>query len=184
MKTFKQFLVEAERTEKEDFSLYYNFVANVLKGNNNGADQLYKANRLSIDSIAAKLRKRYPTSLKKIYRGMLLDDKFVKNNMFDPMHKIQYMSFSEHKLGASEFADPHSWMSQIFMMGEPNAKGYMIEYHPKPKEILFHWRWAEIVGITRLPDLEMHDLMRQAEVIIKQTGQKLSLIPWDRSKLG
>lgn len=183
MKTFKQFLREGN-TEEEDFEIYFNFVANALRGGNPQAvDAHYKANRRSINLIAAKCVEKFSPPRKKIYRGILLEDQYVKNNTFKPMHNILYMSFSEDKNVALEFGDPHSWMSGSFMSQNPNAKGYIIEHHPKAKEILFHWTWYQKIGLHRIPGDDSTTIIQQKEVIIRQTGQRLNLVPYNRKML-
>lgn len=173
MKTFKQFLQESL---EEDFQKYLIFVSNALYGRN--PDKYYKENRKSINHIATTLRENHPPPLKKLYRGILLEDKFVKNNTFDPLHYVTYMSFSEDKKAARIFADPKNPMGDLLMSQNPTAKGYMIEYYPKVKEIMFHWKWSEVLGLNRVPFLDMNLIQRQKEVIIRQTGQKLNLVPF------
>lgn len=108
----------------EAVKIYWNFIFNALSGRN--PDRYYRKNSQSIDLIAAVLRKKFPKSIKPLYRGILLSPDEVHDGKVKHQSEITYVSFSEDKNIAIAFADIKNDISKYVAFWSPNKTGYLI----------------------------------------------------------
>lgn len=157
--------------------IYINFLCNALVGGDPTAvDDYCKENKEAIDHYADLMNKKHPVTLKKIYRGLLLLDDESINQTLLPKDIIQYISFSESKEVAQDFANTNSTVSQFFMGQCPDARGYLVEHEPDSNEILFHYSWAEALGLDMtFGKGSMKVIQEQQEVMLKQTMKEFKL---------
>jgi hypothetical protein len=164
--------------KNEDLDNYLSWVYLALLGRTANSDQIYSNVGESIDRVSRWLMAELPTKVKTLYRGILVEDKYVKEGRLIPMEKLKSLSFSENLREALIFADPMSEMSQIVMAARPECKGYIIQYIPEETEILYHYSWMPIVPIKKVfiqNGYDTHLLDSQKEVIIKQTMKDFSV---------
>lgn len=163
---------------REDAQTYLTFIYNVVVPRG-GADQFYVRHGASISRTAAVLRKKFQFTPQKLYRGILLDPQAAASGRLDPADFVQYLSFSESRAVACEFADINHPMSDFVRARTPHFRGYMIEHTPAPSEVLFHHSWAERLGLHNLGLLHWDQgaVQHQREVVLRQTGLRFSLVP-------
>lgn len=168
--------------DEKHFGHYINFVLNALVGGNPGAvDNHYRTNNAEIDGVAKGLRASLPTPHHTLWRGILAEDKYIKNGHLLPLEHVTYLSFTEDKRVAQQFANPLDWMALTVMQKYPNSKGYMIEYHPAFDEIIFHWSWHKALKIEHYLPQAMETVLEQKEVLLKQKHHHFKLIPYKHS---
>lgn len=166
---------------KDQTNIYLNFVVGALRGGNpSQTDAMLREYKKEIYGVAKLLNNSLGTCSKgdTLYRGVLLEDKYVINNTLLPLEYIEYMSFSQSKDSAGVFADVNSSMSEYFMRERPTAKGYMIEHivsNPED-EVLFHYKWVNSLQLFHpIFQLDMQLIEEQKEVILKSNGMVYDL---------
>lgn len=160
---------------------YLTFVASALLGANpTKVDQLYKKYESEILETAESLRKQFDYKPTKLYRGILLEDEQVFDGKVLPIDHIKYLSFTEDRAVAKDFADPDSLMSAVVVAMRPSVKGYIIEHVPNQDEVLFHWSWFyELPLLHNIYVLDPMVILKQKETILKQSGHQFNLIAYD-----
>lgn len=127
----------------EDVRIYLHWVEMALTGGRPDlTDEYFKENQRAIRSMATALYQYHGYSPKVVYRGILLDPHDLKFNRLQPLPYIKYLSFSEEKGVAEEFADTKSVMSEHLMARRPTHRGYLIEHLPEPTEVIYHYKWG------------------------------------------
>jgi len=166
---------------QENFNLYYQFIISALLGDNpSKTDVFFKKYKDNILSIANMLKSKLPLPQSLLYRGIILEDKNIINNKLKPLSYITYLSFTENLKIAENFADINSWMACTIMNKRPESKGYIIEYKPIKEEILFYWKWYEILKLNEIPILNVSLIKSHEEVIIMQTNKIFKLNKMDK----
>ena len=152
---------------------YINFVCNALVASNTAVDNYFKENQKDIEAFAEIMHQKAPIKVEKIYRGLLMEEAL---ETLEPLPHIQFLSFSEDKKVAYDFADINSDISVAMRMENPNAKGYIIEYTPQKNEILFHHSWVDLMGLDwYLPKGSIELIREQKEVMLKQNMREFKL---------
>jgi hypothetical protein len=112
----------------------------LLGGNPVAADQLLKANLDIIKEISGVLLGKFNYTPKEIYRGIILPNEIDE---LKPHENFTYLSFSEDRKIAESFANPTpTGFGSLFYLGK---YGYVIEYIPKPEEVIFHYKFMELL---------------------------------------
>jgi len=160
-----------------DMGKYIHFVGHALLGYDpNANDKFLTDNKKEIEEVASFMLERYPIKEGIIYRGLLLVERDIKDSTLEPLEHIKYLSFTEDKEVALDFADTSSEISQFFMKKEPLAKGYLVEQFLKKEEVLFHYSWADSLGLYMLLGEDSRTLIeKQKEVMLKQQMKKLKV---------
>lgn len=163
---------------REDAQTYLTFIYNVVVPRG-GADQFYDRHVASITRTATMLRKKFHFTPQTLYRGILLDPHAASSGWLEPADFVKYLSFSESRAVACEFADINHPMSDFVRARTPQFRGYIIEHTPTPSEVLFHHSWAELLGLHKLGLLHWDQgaVLHQREVVLRQTGLRFSLTP-------
>lgn len=159
---------------------YLNFVSNALIGYLNASDIILEENYSAISHVAKQLYKKYPQK-KTLFRGVLLYQSQLKHNgLLEPQDNMRYLSFSESRNKALDFAYPYPEYKKTFAQikkpkeGE-ELEGYLIMYEPAPDDILYHWKWGIQMNLERLIEQNVKNVdmnivrkhMKQDEVIVK-----------------
>ena len=159
---------------------YLNFILNALRASTSAVDAYYLEHKSSIEAYASLLNEKYPCPVTSLYRGILLEEDI---DLLPPLDHIQFLSFSEDRNVAYNFADIDSDISQFMKAQSPNAKGYVIEYTPEKDEILFHHSWVDCLGLDWYLHKASIDLLReQKEVTLKQSMKEFKLKRYDSIK--
>lgn len=154
----------------EALQIYWNFIFDALRGAN--PDRYYRKNSQSIDLIAAVLRKKFPKSIKPLYRGILLSPDEVHDGKVKHQSEITYVSFSEDKNIAIAFADIKNDISKYVAVSSPNKTGYLITKNTYDQSLmLFHYEWLHdtnaMVAFRRIVGADSNFAEIQKEVILK-----------------
>jgi hypothetical protein len=159
---------------KGDFKTYFNWSANALMPVNPcAADDFLVQNRSAILKIAHTLLEWVSYTPCRIYRGVIL--KQIVDTIA-PHQNLKYLSFSTDLSVAEHFADIQGFGSEVMNIEKRLGEyGYVIEYIPKPEEILFHYGFLSILPYAEAFSLfgmngkeEVQSLRRQKEIIILQ----------------
>jgi hypothetical protein len=164
--------------DRDVLNLYVNFIARAIIPVEQDADVFYRAHASAIEDAAAMLRGRFGVPAAPLWRGILLDPGAIGADMsLAPIGHITYLSFSEERTIAEEFANPQAWISALVRLQKPHVRGYLIKYEPSSQEVLFSHHWAEPMGINhmRIPMWNADSVTRQREVIIRQQGHRFLL---------
>lgn len=166
----------------EEMKVYFNWTCNALLPIYSGAaDRYFEIYRETIIKVSRQLLRQCNCSPQTVYRGIILRQpaKFIS-----PHPTMKYLSFSEDIKIAKHFANVHGFGSDIVDVEKYLGKyGYVIEYTPTEKEILFHHNllyilpYAEafqIIGINGRREVD--GLKKQMEVMIEQPQTPLPLI--------
>lgn len=150
--------------------IYWNFIFNALSGRN--PDAYYRQNSQAIDFVASMLRKKFPKTIKPLYRGILLFPNEVRDGKVKHQSDITYVSFSEDKNISIAFADTQNSISSYVTQRYPDKTGYLITKNTYDQNLmLFHHEWLidtnAIVAFRRVfgNDAEIAEI--QKEVILK-----------------
>ena len=154
----------------EAMKIYWNFIFNALSGRN--PDNYYRKNSQSINLIAAVLRKKFPKSIKPLYRGILLSPDEVHDGKVKHQSEITYVSFSEDKNIAIAFADIKNDISKYVAFSSPNKTGYLITKNTYDQNLmLFHYEWLSdtnaMAAFRRIVGADSKFAEIQKEVILK-----------------
>lgn len=162
MNLVDKILKEAEITNPME--IYFNWTCNALLGLNPvGADNYLKKNIVVIKKAAQFLLNKIGYTPKEIYRGIILQYK-LKNGELPPHENFTYLSFSEDKKIARSFADPSpEGFGSVYDLGE---NGYIISYTPRIDEIIFHYKFAEILPFAKA--IEQGGITGSADTIEEQ----------------
>lgn len=172
------FLDTRDHEVRSDLNLYLNFIAKSLVPTNNDADSFFRQFAPAILRTAERLRDRLGVPAGRLWRGVLLDPETVEPALrLAPLTRITYLSFSESIDVAREFARVDAGMGLFFLLHHPNYRGYLIEYTPQPREVLFSHTWSDFLKLFELgiPHLEACTVRRQQEVMLLQTGRAFDL---------
>lgn len=160
---------------------YTAFVAAAVLGWQDEADELIRKHRNEIFRTAAYLRSRYPITIKPVYRGLLLQAKDANTGkVVGRFGTHEYISFSEDSDVACWFASPDAFITPDARMNDPSWTGWVIEYHPKLDEILFHWSWLPIgTGqIGNLPGPTVYQII-QMNSSSTDAGERIQQLYWN-----
>lgn len=148
---------------------YLTFITNALLAATPDTDLYYKQNERQILNTAIKINEKFPVTLGQVYRGILLKPDSAKDSILKPLEFIKYLSFTEDKEVALEFADTKSDLSLFVMRQHPDSKGYLIEHNVTLDEIVFHHSWIDALHLNLYFDhASINTLKQQKEVLIKQ----------------
>lgn len=136
------------KTKKEDH-IYMLFVVMGIQGLMKEADMFYQQFKAVIDDRAASYRKKLPTPLGTLYRGLIVDPKIAEKGFHKDNYDVSFISFSREVDVACMFAHTDGFMGAMMMQFKPGAKGYIAEYQPKKDEILFHHSWYYKLPFTQ-----------------------------------
>lgn len=162
--------------KREDVSIYFNWSANVLMPvSPRAADVYLMENYSTILGVAQELLDRIGFAPSTIYRGIILRDDVDE---IRPHENLKYLSFSESRSVAEHFADVNGFGSEFFdMEARLGSHGYVIEHTPTADEILFHYKFLQILPYARAFSLlgmdgprEVLHLGEQREITILQPG--------------
>lgn len=144
-----------------------------------GVDQFFAQNRAAIDRAAVVFRELFEFKSQPLYRGILLDPVDAETGKLAPVHKVRYLSFSESKNVALEFADINERISRFIRQRTPHFRGYLICYTPDVNEVLFHHSWADRLGFHKLPlpNWDSGVVREQREVLLRQEGRIFDVVP-------
>lgn len=165
-----------------DLKIYFNWSANALMPLREGAiDNYLKENLSTIQKVARKVLKQVNYTPSVIYRGVILKQSVAA---IEPDKFRQYLSFSTDRLVAEHFANINGFGSDVMDIALRLGKhGYVIEYLPKPHEILFHYRllsilpYAEAFTLLNMNgQLEVEGLKKQKEIMILQPDKPFTNI--------
>jgi len=168
----------------EELNIYYHFLVGALTGINCKAmDALLRKQKSVILKVSNVLAKNLNTPDRLLHRGIIVEDShidfFGKNLVLKPYKGMEYLSFSEDIEVAKEFADRESDMSKPLATVYPEAKGYLIEARPPKNVVLFHWSWAEYLGLQNAVGIiDMELIKHQKEVITIQQGDYFKVEPY------
>lgn len=163
---------------RDILNLYLNFLVRAIIPVNQDADAFYRVHAGAIEDAAAMLRDRFGVPSGTLWRGILLDSSDVgTDGLLYPMPTITYLSFSENRAIAEEFANPQSWISTLVRLQRPSVHGYLIEHRADASEVLFSHHWIEPLGLNqmRIPDWSANSVARQCEVILRQKGRRFQV---------
>lgn len=170
----------------EDLNYWINWAILAVYGKMAEADHIMRNHGTKIEAGAAEMMLNVPVDINgmELYRGMVINDKFIRAGVLPHIETNTFMSFTEELLVACYFANPESDISKYVAMQDPTAKGYIATHHPRREgEILFHYWWAQELQLYKLaamhPDVNDPVQFRwyvntQYEVITKPVA-KLSL---------
>lgn len=150
--------------------IYWNFIFNALSGRN--PDDYYRQNSQAIDLIAVSLRRKFPKTIKPLYRGILLFPNEVHDGKVKHQSEITYVSFSEDKNIAVAFADTQNPISAYVAQQYPTKKGFLITKSTYNQSLmLFHYEWLfdtnAIAAFRRAFGADSKFAEIQKEVILK-----------------
>lgn len=162
---------------KKELHNYFNWSCNALLGGNPvGADNFLKLHFEEIKEVAQVLLMGIEYIPSKVYRGVILRETIDE---LKPHPNFTYVSFSEDKNIAEAFADTsEEGFGSVFYLGD---YGYIIEHEPKLEEILFHWRFIELLPYEKaFKRAGFTDPLfrKQKEVTIIQPDNPLKAIPY------
>lgn len=158
-----------------DLKIYFNWSCNALMPITTGAADIFlKEYKEVITRVSRGLVAdiNYPTG--PLYRGIILRE---PTEVINPHSNFQYLSFSVNKKVAEHFADVNGFGSNLVNVSQQLGDyGYVIEYCPRPEEILFHYQllkklpYAEAFNLIHGIDGEgeVNSLLKQMEVMIVQ----------------
>ena len=154
----------------EALKIYCAFIFDALRGAN--PDRFYRKHSQSIDLIAAVLRKKFPKSIKPLYRGILLSPDEVHDGKVKHQSEITYVSFSEDKNIAIAFADIKNDISKYVAFWSQNKTGYLITKNTYDQDLmLFHYEWLNdtnaMAAFRRIVGADSNFAEIQKEVILK-----------------
>lgn len=138
------------------------------------ADKELEANKKEICGTATELLELIDYVPDKIYRGIVMEK---PQSIIVPHKNFKYLSFSEDLAMATHFADPINGFGQgiIDIKTTLGEYGYIIEYTPVIKEVLFHWKFLNILPYREAfnamgldADAEIKGLLKQKEITILQ----------------
>lgn len=133
-----------------------------------------EASKAEICKTAAELLELINYTPDTIYRGIVME---APQATIVPHKNFKYLSFTEDREIARHFADPINGFGQgiIDIKTQLGEYGYIIEYIPTINEVLFHWKFLNILpykqAFTQMglgADTEMKGLLNQKEVTILQ----------------
>lgn len=176
--TITQTLTDIKRDE--DLKIYFNWTCNVLLPLFPGAADRYFRKHAEIITRQARYildpLNCYPDT---IYRGLIVRNEITE---IAPHRNLEYLSFSDSVNVAEHFADINGFGSDIINVREQlGAYGYVIEYNPRPDEILFHYRLLDMFPYAEAFDhigvmgaREVIGLKKQREIVIRQPAEPLT----------
>jgi hypothetical protein len=153
---------------------YINWSLNMLLPIHTGAaDRYLILHRDAVLSEASRLLIEIGYKPGTIYRGLLLEDDV---NEIKPHENFQYLSFTDDKNVADHFADPvNGFGNGIIDLKELGEYGYVIEYIPKIEEVLYHYKFLDLIDYGKYIDAigmdgasEIAGLKKQREITILQ----------------
>ena len=161
-----------------ELTKYFNWSCNMLVGNDPITTDNYLLENLdSIKKTASELLLYINYKPETIYRGIIMEHDGL--NELIPHKGFTYISFSEDINIAKIFSDPQHELA--FMVRErlgQNLFGYIIEYKPDIKEVLFHYRLIDIlpyVEVMSYKGVDGSKLHLQKEITILQPTNNLKL---------
>jgi hypothetical protein len=131
---------------RSSINAYINWVIYAVLGRMGQADDVMNKHRNQIYAVARWMMKQRKPPIRKLYRGVLLEPSEVEDGVIKPDPQLTFLSFSESFDVACWFADPDSIMSGYVSEQRPGVEGWIIEYKPKPSEILWHHTWDTLMG--------------------------------------
>lgn len=177
------------------YNLYISWVIPAIYGQLAPADSLMREHGAQIRSVAKTLRKKLPTPVRQLYRGLLVEPDQVVDDVVGQQAEVEFVSFSEDRDVACWFADPRSIMSSFMAQQRPDAEGWVMEYRPRKVDILFHhsWRAIPVPGHGSIPldqAARMHpavadpaqfawNLRTQREVIVEPLREGQSVLAYE-----
>lgn len=162
-------------TAKQALGIYFDWSCRALLGGNPvGADNYLNNHLEVIKGVAQALLKKVEYTPKEIYRGVILNEPTLE---LDPHPNFTYLSFSENRRIAENFADPsEEGFGSLFFLGN---YGYVIEHTPSLEDILFHFSFVDVLPyeeVFRRAGIENPLLKSQEEVTILQPEQRFTKI--------
>ncbi len=167
----------------ENLNYWINWAILAVYGKMAAADHIMRQHGAQIGQGATELMLKIPIDIDnlELYRGMVINDKFIQAGMLPHMDSNTFMSFTEELSVACYFGNPQSDISKYLAIQDPNAKGYIATHHPRREgEILFHYWWAQELKLYKMAAMHPHieDPMQfrwyvntQFEVITKPVEQ-------------
>lgn len=166
----------------DDMWFYFNWAANaVLPFFANGADIYLDEHKEVICEVAQTLLEQIDYVPGTIYRGVLLKSPVTE---LTPNKRLKYVSFSTDRGVAEHFADYNGFGSGIMdIKSKLGEHGYVIEYTPKPEEVLFHYHLLQVLPFAEAYSrigldgpVEVLALSEQKEVMILQPNEPFTNI--------
>jgi hypothetical protein len=154
---------------------YIEFVKEALFGDSvSEIDKMFKRNEEKILSSAKLMREKFKVNENVLYRGVILDNKL--SNTLKPLPDAKFLSFTEDYEIAKNFANINNDLAKYLVNEMNNPKGFIIEHIANLDEILFHYSWAELIGLDMYFNEEVMLLIQeQKEVILEQRGRTFNL---------
>lgn len=161
--------------ERDAFAIYLGFLVRAIMPSGCVADDYFRRHSVSIEQMARRLREIIGYAPRPLYRGLILrPGELDRDNILRALPRITYLSFSESRAIAHDFADMYAPISALLRAQKPDGKGYLIAYTASADEVLFSWRWADLIGLNDLgvPGWSADLVYRQQEVILRQRGRR------------
>lgn len=154
---------------------YIEFVKECLFGTNSSeTDKMFNKNKNKILASAKIMRDKFPLDEKVLYRGLILNKRL--SNILNPLPDAKFISFTEDYDVALNFANINNDLAKYLVKSLSNPTGYTTAYVANPDEILFHYSWAELLGLDMYFNEEvMLMIQEQKEVILEQRMQTFTL---------
>lgn len=154
-------------------SIFYKRIVRSILANPNGwqNDLIVKANLNFLKEFSSQLNARLRIEPETLFRGLLLKPSYNTGDKVLPIKGRHYTSFTTSIEIAREFANPRNSLS-YFLVSQGNTKGFVTNYKPNAQEILFHWKWNNIV---RVFDGPYKEFKHQKEVILFGHPEELIL---------
>jgi hypothetical protein len=155
--------------------IFMNWACNLLCPFNPSAVDDYLREKIHIiKGVAAELLQEIDYTPTTIYRGVVLKEEITQ---LQPHKNFTYLSFSESKNIAYNFADTtESGFPSLFNLGE---HGYIVEYLPRPQEIIFHYKMLDVIPVLELlaaAGMDSPTIPEQQEVTILQPKQPFTIV--------
>lgn len=168
---------------------YLSFVGNAIRASTKQCDDYFDNNRSSIKFVAKRLLSNLRVARKPIYRGIILPKSKVLDGRVASIDHIKFLSFSTNRAKALDFAYIYPEYKNVFeSRGDRDLESYLITYTPEPDEIIYHWKWAEPIGLRGI--LARHDwtpeeiefAFAQEEVLLEDYGKsfKVDRVDWSK----
>jgi len=154
---------------------YKIFIALAVVGKQKEADAWLHSNKRHIERVARYLRSEMPVNPQKVYRGILLPAGEKKFKVAGKYQQQEYVSFTENLDVACWFARKESLIAPDLNY---EVDGYIIEYQPENKEILFHHSWLDPKSgqVGDLPGRIVYDLLLLTD---SSSGQAIAELYWN-----
>jgi hypothetical protein len=123
--------------------IYINWVLYAVYGLMGDADALRREYSDEITEVADELQRRNPIAPAPLYRGILLESA----DTLRPDPNLTFLSWSEDRDVARWFGSPASYISGLFAIHYPEARGYVMTLARPTARVLFHHSWRRAFGM-------------------------------------